>query len=95
MIKLIDALRLCDKITFNGYEMIQFWPEDGSSIVEVHINDPDDGDTSTIAIDGSKVITPDETGVCQIEDLAGDLWAVELMVYVPFCRQHIPEELLT
>ena len=95
MIKLIDALRLCDKITLNGYEMINFWPDPISSLVKISIDDDDQGVDFTITVDGSKIITPDETGVCHIEDLAGDLWDVELMVYVPFGRQHIPEELLT
>ena len=95
MIKLIDALRLCDKVTFNGYEMINFWPDNSSPLVKISIDDDDQGVDFTITVDGSKVIAPDETDVCQIEDLAGDLWDVELMVYVPLSREYIPEELLT
>lgn len=96
MIKLIDALRLCDKILFSGEEMVNFWPRAGSDpVVEVVIRDSDEGGEFTISLDGSQVITPDETGVCEIEDMTGGALTMELMVYVPFGHQHIPEELLT
>jgi len=96
MIKLIDALRLCDKITFDGYEMLNFWPRGGCApVVDVVIEDSDEGGEFTVAFDGSQIITPDETGCCEIEDMTGAALTLELMVYVPFGRHHIPEELLT